>query len=47
MYKSQGAAYISHGSGESENYTFNKGILRAKQQGGTTPRHDARKTSDL
>ena len=40
MYKSHGAACISPGGGESENYTFNKGILRGKRQGGTTPRLD-------
>ena len=38
MYKSQGAACISPDGGEPENYTFNKGILRGKRQGGTTPR---------
>ena len=31
LYKSQGAAYVSHDGGEFENYTFNKGILRWKR----------------
>ena len=33
MYQSQGAAYISHGSGESENYTYKCRFFLYKSQG--------------